>query len=191
VLDSLRVGYPDKAAIKAVGPLTTNTTFATYLLPAEDDFSLAQGGTQAIDILIDLMSTPSLSADIWVLMIGVNGLTETDPYYTPVLIDSMHARNPKAYLYVLNALPLPDSVGSDALEALGSFNGMLAAEIAQRKSRGWNIYPVDAFSAIAPDSVFPTSLMTDFVHPNQAGYDKIGAELVRVMRATMPVIPGR
>jgi lysophospholipase L1-like esterase len=117
-------------------------------------------------------------------MIGVNG----DSYgywerrYTPELIDTIHARNTNSYMYVLNGLPYPNNTDPLIVNQLYSFNEMLDSIVAFKLASGWNIRLVDAFSALAPDSVFNPVLFYDNLHPNEAGYEILAQEILNVMK---------
>jgi hypothetical protein len=130
------------------------------------------------------MVCPDLHADRWVVMIGVNGdyYGFWERYYTSALLDAIYRRDRNSSIYVLNGLPLPDTLDVEYHDRLASFNVMLETMVADWQAGGRDIHLVDAFTALAPDSLFPSEYIMDKLHPNRAGYDILGREIIEVMR---------
>ncbi|MBD3390590.1 MAG: hypothetical protein GF418_01095 [Chitinivibrionales bacterium] len=179
VLEGLRDDPGRFRAFNAAGPLVTGS-----MDNADDDSCLAVSGATSWEILDTLALHPETESDIWVLMVGVNGdmYGYWERYYSRKLIDSVLVRNTDAFLYILGGLPLPDTVASYRHTRLYSFNDMLDSLAGARRDEGYNTRYVDAFSAVAPDSTFDSTLFVDMLHPNQDGYDRIAEEILRVMR---------
>jgi hypothetical protein len=71
---------------------------------------------------------------------------------------------------------------------LPTFDRMLDSVVTDRRqkwtSRGeTGVWLVDAYSALAalPDSVQNPAYFADFLHPNQAGYDRLAAQILKTM----------
>ncbi|MFW6221411.1 MAG: GDSL-type esterase/lipase family protein [Fibrobacterota bacterium] len=190
ILDSLRSNQPEYASLAALGPEST-----AYMQQfPQDDSCLAISGKMAVEIYHLLGRNPSLTADIWVLMIGVNGnyYSVREPYFTPILVDMMHNRNPQGHIFVLNGIQIPDTiyemdtiVCADSIDSrrqrLYDFNNTLEEAIALRQDEGKNVYLVDAFSTLSPDSLFHHEYMADYLHPNQSGYQILAEAILRCM----------
>jgi hypothetical protein len=203
IIDTLRARAGMSRRIGCEGPLTTS-----YLLPAGDDSCLAVGGKTCAAIYDSLEVNPSTNADLWVYMNGVNDWYACSTYYNKygtknyaaLTIDSIHGRNPQSEIYVLNGLPFPPDtiVGFNrALESafkqnLPNFNHMLDSVVTLRRqnwfARGqggvWlvNVYDSMATTPVS-DSAYNPVYFVDFLHPNQLGYDVMGRQLLRTMKA--------
>ncbi len=191
ILDTLRSHSPD-TAISAVGPVST--PFMQQMSLDDSCFLFNQKTAYEIDTL--LRKNPSLSADIWVLMIGVNADYYSrrlfEHLYTQQLLDRMYERNNQAHIYVLNGIQLPDSiyengrlVDAEIITArrnrLYDFNHLLEDFVTQRREAGHQIFLVDAFSALSPDSLFNAEYMHDHLHPNQQGYGVLAKKILKCM----------
>jgi hypothetical protein len=204
IIDTLRAKAGLSRRIGCEGPLTTPVSYS--VLPAVDDSCLAVGGNTCAAIYDSMRIYGSNNADIWVYMNGVNDWY-TFPTYDPkyyawgnyavISIDSMHARNPNSEIYVFNGLPFPADTGAGFTSTLDSaftkylpvFNHMLDSVVTARRQT-WQangqggIWLVDAFTPMSlPDSHCNPAYFTDFLHPNQQGYDLMAQQLFKVMRA--------
>jgi lysophospholipase L1-like esterase len=182
VLDSLRKTFGPYERLKAVGPATTDYMSRS----ASDDSCMAIMDTRAKDLCNMMTAFPSLTADIWVLMIGVNdGYNPQEQTFTTALIDVMYMRNPTGRIYVLNGEPLSSYW-------VPSFNQNLTDAIAARVAGGCSVFQVDANAALTDSSGYyndPT-LFYDGVHPNQKGYDRLRDTIFSTMENSIPpVIP--
>ena len=189
VLDSLRKTLGKYERLKAVGPYTTPFMSRSLV----DDSCMAISGTMAREIYFMLMyDWPKLSADIWVLMIGVNGeYTGYELSYTPKLMDLMISRNMGGRLYVLNGTPLtPDMVTHN--NNLPYFNWVIADAIQARDSvatfgsQRSHVFQVDAFAAMTKGGLLDSTLIADNVHPTQEGYNRLRDAIVAAMKKSNP-----
>jgi len=168
--------------VKAVGPMTS----AFMTRSTVDDSCLAVSAIRAKDLYNMITALPSLTADIWVLMIGANdGYNPQEQTFTTALIDVMYMRNPTGRIYVLNGEPLSNYW-------VPSFNQNLTDAIAARVAGGYSVFQVDANAALTDSSGYyndPT-LFYDGVHPNQKGYDRLRDTIFSTMENSIPpVIP--
>jgi len=201
VIDSLRwqAGLPKR--IGCEGPIKTNV-----LLPVADDSTLCENGRTSADIYDSLLSHPNVNADLWVQMIGTNEQYAFPMYnakygfgnFAVAAIDTMHARNPQSEIYVLNGIPLPKdtiapgyNINATFRKNLYVFNRMLDTAVLNRRSlwtlKGQSgVWLVDVFrplSQLPVDSSYNPAYYSDLIHPNQSGYERIGQELLKIMRA--------
>jgi lysophospholipase L1-like esterase len=179
VLDTLRATFSPHQLFNCVGPVSSGN-----IDNSEDDSSLAVSGIASWTLLDSLILHPDLSADIWVLMIGVNGnyYGYWERYYTPQLIDSIYERNHAAYIYVLNGLALPDTMSTYIHARTDYFNESLDILEDQYRAQGRNLRVVNAFEAMTIDSSFNAGLFCDELHPNPAGYKALADAIIKTMR---------
>jgi lysophospholipase L1-like esterase len=185
VLASMRVRRGGSAKVKPIGPLTSG-----YMAVKPDDSCFAVAGYRARELwLLMSNSFPALTADVWVVMLGVNDSYNYNTEFKQLLwiIDAIYARNPLACAYVINGLPYKGSYGMDKI-----FNGWLADSIAVRRSANpnrnlWNInaYTKFAINDTANPKLFAPELPY-LLHPNQAGYDTLSQMLLDTMKIKFP-----
>jgi lysophospholipase L1-like esterase len=195
VIDTLRgrSGYP--LEIGCAGVIVSG-----LLSPSQDDSSMAQSGETAFDIYDSLSTHSSVNADLWIFMNGVNDGYSSFPglYYCENTLDMMHLRNPKSEIYVINGLPLPRDT-ADALYTIDStmrknllvFNRKLDSAVTARRTQ-WRarnencVWLVNAFTALsssAGDTTYNTAYFSDFIHPNQAGYEVLAKLILSTMNS--------
>ena len=181
VLITLRSSVGVNTRVKPTGPLITN-----LITPPSDDSCFAVSGYTAKN-LWGLMtnSFPTLNADTWVVMLGVNsGYSYSELSYLMFILNQIHTNNPKAGIYVINGLPFVPSYGQDQI-----FNGWLADTVAAKKKLNWSISNIDAFTKFAINDTPNPALFTHeppgaelgLIHPNQAGYDTLANLILRTM----------
>jgi lysophospholipase L1-like esterase len=78
------------------------------------------------------------------------------------LLDKIIAACPDALLVVAKIIPYP---GNDS--GIRSFNDKLPALVQERANKGAHIVLVDQYTG------FPTSQLSDGVHPNEQGYTRM------------------
>jgi hypothetical protein len=201
VIDTLRAANASNI-ITCSGPSTTGN-----LVPASDDSCNAVGGKTCANIFDSLYYHPSTNADLWFYFCGVNEGYQFPTFswtvgmanFAAITFDTMHARNPHSEIYVLNSLPFPpDTMGSFDVRAdsmfkanLPVFSRMLDSVVTDRRQkwaarRETGIWLVNAYSALAalPDSIWNPSYFSDYLHPNQVGYNRLAAEIFKTMRAS-------
>lgn len=179
VLDGLRNRTETNERIHPVGPLRTGLMTAT---PA-DDSCLATDGMIAREALALLEhGYTDLSADIWVVMLGVNGLfSSTEMQSVAAVLNRMLNRNNNARVYVILAPPHTEETDWQRT----TFNNYLLSNISNHNENGAAVYAVRADSVLADpddDTVIDSTLFdSDGKHPNQDGYDVLADEIQRVM----------
>jgi lysophospholipase L1-like esterase len=187
VLKSMRAALP--GALQSVGPLLTG-----QLDPPADDSTLAVGGSTAPQLQSVLVyGAPELTADFWVIMLGVNGgYQATEKTNTILIIEEVHRRNPEAGIYVVGGLPYPFPAGAYDRYYWGriyrkEFDSLLIDTVAAKTAQGWDIRFVDVYNAfMSSDTTRNDSLFTDDIHPNQRGYGVMATAILDAMG--MPVV---
>ena len=187
VLKSMRAALP--GSLQSVGPLLTG-----QLDPPADDSTLAVGGSTAPQLYSLLLhGAPELTADFWVIMLGVNGgYQATEKTNTILIIEEVHRRNPDAGIYVVGALPYPNPTGAYDRYYWGriyreDFDYLLVDTIDSKAGQGWDIRFVDAYAAfMSSDTTRNDSLFADEIHPSQRGYEVLARTILDAMG--MPVV---
>jgi lysophospholipase L1-like esterase len=116
------------------------------------------------------------------LHIGTNDLVQNynvpgAPARLSALVDHITATAPNADVFVATIIPLGWSSGDAAVR---SFNNTIPAMVQSKVNSGKHVHLVKMYSAVA------ASDLSDGVHPNAAGYDKMAALWYSSLRA----VPG-
>jgi lysophospholipase L1-like esterase len=184
VLDSLRKTLPVTARLKTVGTVTTLHMSGSTV----DDTSLAIDGITAKNLARQLDSgATSLTADIWVFLIGANDAFNFDERnYTNLIMDTMIARNSNARIYVCNSPPLSASF-TVHMANLPGFNQFIADSVAEKSLRGAHMFRVDAFTTLTTNGQYNQAWYnTDGIHPNQTGYNRLVDTIFALMKNSVP-----
>jgi hypothetical protein len=182
VLSGLRSSFGGNAKVKPIGPLLT-----AFMGQSPDDSCFAVGGYTAKELWILMTNSfPTLNADMWVIMLGVNGgYSSIELNSLMNIINAVHANNSKAGIYVINGLPYAPLSGQDQL-----FNGWLSDSITAKKSLAWKISNIDAYHKFAVNNAPNPALFAQespaLVHPNQAGYDTLANLILSTMGINNP-----
>ena len=187
ILDSLRSHLGPYERVKPVGPVTPPFMSRSIV----DDSCLALVGATGFEVWQSLSSIATqLTADIWVLMTGVNdGYDPEGLQYAIAIMDLMHQRNPNSRIYVLDGIPRP---ASDPVAPywLAWFNQELADTIQVRQAAGTHVSMVEVDSALCPHGIFTDTFLPDSLHPDQVGYDTLVRYIyTRMQKSTPMAIP--
>lgn len=111
-----------------------------------------------------------------------NGET-SGPQFAPkrlgALMDKIIEVQPDALLVVSTIVPLTFQNGSYADE-VNAYNDGVVVEVNARIDAGKHVLFVDQFDG------FPNSELGDMVHPNQAGYERMGAKWYEAIKPYLP-----
>ncbi|MGK4007324.1 SGNH/GDSL hydrolase family protein [Sorangium sp. So ce1036] len=123
---------------------------------------------QTIQQIAGRVPTPALSEmpHIVLLHAGTNDMWQSAngaDARLGALLDKLIAEAPDALIVVSNIIPFPQASGS-----VNAYNATIPGLVEERASAGAHIVFVDQFTD------FPTSELGDGVHPNQAGYARMG-----------------
>jgi hypothetical protein len=187
ILDSLRKTLGPYERLKPVGP--TTSIYYMRNSPADDSCMAVSGITGEI-LFNEMCVLPSLSADIWVLMTGVNdAYNPKGVRMTTQLMDLLYYRNTDSRIYVLNANPVSPTYW-DAAYWLPSFNQAITDSIALRVAAGVHLFQVDGFTALSDSAgqYDPALFCTDGLHPNQTGYDRLRDAIFSTMKNSDPPV---
>jgi lysophospholipase L1-like esterase len=183
VLKSLRDSIGSYERIRAVGPLTTG--FMPWNITDDSCFALSGSLAHEMLLLMD-QAYPTLTADIWVLMLGVNGgFNGAEWTATADLIKRMFSRNPKARVYVLTSQPYVKVSENYRYY----YNRSIRDTVAVLSEQGFSGFMVETGDSILSDgTTFNDTLAFDLVHPNIEGYRRMAAGILRVMWEREPQV---
>ncbi len=191
ILASLRDSIGDLERVRAVGPLTTGHMSG---LPVDDScFAISGSQAREMQLLMDHAYT-NLTADIWVVMFGVNGgFSDNEMKATTAMLNRMITRNPKARLYVLLSPPFSSQTNVQRRY----YNRNIVDTVAALRSAGFAVSIVRSDSVLwnpSDTNTANTSLFADSppLHPNQEGYNLLRDEILNVMWNSIPrVLPAK
>jgi hypothetical protein len=169
ILSTLRAKRQGAAKVKAIGPLPTG-----FLTDKKDDSCLAVSSYRAKDVFLLMRNNfPALSADLWVLMLGVNdSYSRAELQNLMSIVDLIYTNNPLAFTYIINGLPFTQAYGQDTV-----FNKWLADSVRVKKAANRKIWNIDAYKKFAAGGGPVADLFIAGeippIHPNQRGYDTL------------------
>jgi hypothetical protein len=132
------------------------------------------GGRTGLSPLVPAAITAH-TPHIVILMIGTNdAASQIDVANAPrrlgELLDKIFAANASTLVVVAQIIP----TDSDATnQRVAAFNAALPAVVAERAAAQKHVVLVDMYGPFVADADFRTSLMTDSLHPNEAGFAKM------------------
>ena len=182
VLSALRGEISFNERIRTVGPLTT----ISFLDPV-DDSCFAFNGAYARELLLLMeQAYVTLSADIWVIMLGVNaGFSGTEISSTISVIRNALIRNPVAKVYVLTA-PIHSSA---TVANYRNYNNSIRESVASINTEGSATFIVEADTLLCDGyDVYDSLYCSDLLHPNHDGYQLLKDEIVEMMFNSSPPV---
>jgi lysophospholipase L1-like esterase len=128
------------------------------------------GGRTGVSTLIDAALTTN-PPHIVLLMIGTNDVDtnlslDTAPARLGALMDRITTGAPNALLVVAQIVPTQSSSINTRVQA---YNSAIPGLVQSRVAAGKHIVMVDMYGAFVANPNYSTALMTDRLHPNEAG----------------------
>jgi lysophospholipase L1-like esterase len=90
------------------------------------------------------------------------------------VVDQIHSFDAKIEIYVGTLVPRNDSSAKQAVA--DDLNALLPGLISAKSAAGYKVYLVDHAARFKADPNWQTNLMSDDLHPNDAGYDLMAQE---------------
>jgi lysophospholipase L1-like esterase len=128
---------------------------------------------------------------IILMMIGTNDINgnidvTNAPTRLAALIDQITTAAPAALLVVAQIVPTTTDATNTRIMA---YNAAMPALIAQRATAGKHVQLVNMYGAFTAHADYKTSLMTDDLHPNTAGYALLGMTWYQTVAGLLPAAP--
>ncbi|HTV24369.1 MAG TPA: SGNH/GDSL hydrolase family protein, partial [Polyangiaceae bacterium] len=128
---------------------------------------------------------------IILLMIGTNDVDQNidvanAPARLGALIDRITSAAPDLLLVVATIIPTTVAATNQRVQA---FDAAIPALIEARQAAGKHVVGVDMFAAFSDNPFFPTALMVDTLHPNDAGYALLGQRFYETIEPFLPAAP--
>jgi lysophospholipase L1-like esterase len=147
--------------------------------------------TSGISPLVD-QSIATNQPQIILLMIGTNDVNlnvdvPNAPTRLGALLDRMINDAPNALLVVAKITPWMDD-GANA-SVVQPYNNAITGVVQTRAAAGKHVIAVDMYAPFTANPNFKTALMSDFLHPNDAGYVIMGDVWYAAIRSYLPAAP--
>ena len=126
--------------------------------------------------------------NIVLLMIGTNDINGNNdlgqaPTRLANLIDSITSRAPEALVVVSSILPIERS-GADNDGRV--YNQAIPGLVDERAAAGQHVVFVDSYGPFTADPNYASSLMSDYLHPNDTGYALLGQTFYDALEPYLP-----
>jgi lysophospholipase L1-like esterase len=144
--------------------------------------------TSGISPLVD-QSIATNHPQIILLMIGTNDVNRNiDPTNAPTrlgaLLDRMFNDAPNALVVVAKITPWMDD-GANA-SVVQTYNNAITGVVQTRASSGKHVIAVDMYAPFTANPNYKTALMSDYLHPNDAGYVVMGDVWYAAIKSYLP-----
>jgi lysophospholipase L1-like esterase len=147
--------------------------------------------TSGISPLVD-QSIATNHPQIILLMIGTNDINRSidaanAPTRLGALLDRMINDAPNALLVVAKITPWMDD-GANA-SVVQTYNNAITGVVQTRAANGKHVVAVDMLAAFTANPNYKTALMSDYLHPNDAGYVVMGDVWYAAIKSYLPAAP--
>ena len=153
-----------------------------------DGYTIDTGtGTSGISGSITDQAIANYHPSIVLLMIGTNDVNgNIDVANAPTrlgkLIDEITTDSPSALVVVASIIPIARGNNSKAM----AYNAAIPGLVSTRAAAGKHVIFVDNYAAFAKDPNYQTSEMSNYLHPNTAGYAILGDSFYGAIGAYLP-----
>lgn len=129
--------------------------------------------------------------NIVLLMIGTNDINgNIDISHAPDrlgnLIDDITTRAPQSLVVVATIIPIANDGTNQKVK---TYNSALPALVNARATAGKHVVLLDNYAAFSKDASYATTLMYDYLHPNDAGYAVLGRAFFNAIQQVFPKTP--
>jgi lysophospholipase L1-like esterase len=153
-----------------------------------DGYTIDTGtGTSGISGSITDQAIANYHPSIVLLMIGTNDVNgNIDVANAPTrlgkLIDEITTDSPTALLVVASIIPIASGNNSKAM----AYNAAIPGLVSTRAGAGKHVIFVDNYAAFVRDPNYQTSEMSNYLHPNTAGYAILGDSFYSAIGGYLP-----
>ena len=147
--------------------------------------------TASLSLVLDA-ALPVLDPHIVLLMAGTNDVNGNNdlaraPARLVALLDQIDASEPEALVVVAQLTPTRDAVLNARIE---TFNAAIAEELAVLAAAGRHVAVVDLYTPFVETPDYQNALLSDRLHPNDAGYAVMAGVWYEAIRALLPSAAG-
>jgi len=125
--------------------------------------------------------------DIVLLKIGTNDVNGTGATGAPTglknLIDQITKDVPSALLVVSSIIPIKDDNQNQKVK---TYNATIPTTVSAAAAAGKHVIFVDSYAAFVANTSWKTAIMSDNLHPNDAGYAVLGQTWYDAISASLP-----
>lgn len=153
-----------------------------------DGYTIDSGGANSgISGSITDQAIANYHPSIVLLMIGTNDVNgNVDVTNAPTrlgkLIDEITTDSPTALLVVASIIPIASGNNQNAM----TYNAAIPGLVSTRAAAGKHVIFVDNYAAFVKDPNYQTSEMSNYLHPNDAGYAVLGRSFYGAISAYLP-----
>jgi len=153
-----------------------------------DGYTIDTGsGSSGISGSITDQAMANYHPNIVLLMIGTNDVNgNIDVANAPTrlgkLIDEITIDSPTALVVVASIIPINGTNNKNAM----TYNAAIPGLVSTRATAGKHVIFVDNYAAFAKDPNYTTSEMSNYLHPNTAGYAVLGDSFYGAISAHLP-----
>ena len=120
-------------------------------------------------------------------MIGTNDINgnvdvANAPKRLGKLIDDITTREPNAHVVVATIIPIAHDGTNPKVQ---TYNSALPALVTSRATAGKHVVLLDDYAAFIKHSSYRTTLISDYLHPNDAGYVVLGSAMYPAIRGVL------
>ncbi len=159
------------------GPATVQNQAFPQHHEGHDGYTIDSGtGHSGISGSITEQALANYHPNIVLLMIGTNDINgnidvNTAPERLGNLIDDITTRAPSTLVVVATIIPIANTGTNEKVKA---YNAAIPALVSSRAAQGKHVVLLDNYAAFSKDSSYQTTLMYNYLHPNDAGYAVLG-----------------
>ncbi len=153
-----------------------------------DGYTIDTGsGSTGISGSITDQAMANYHPNIVLLMIGTNDVNgDIDVANAPTrlgaLIDEITTDSPTALVVVASIIPINGTNNKNAM----TYNAAIPELVSARATAGKHVIFVDNYAAFVKDPNYTTSEMSNYLHPNTAGYAVLGDSFYGAIGAHLP-----
>jgi lysophospholipase L1-like esterase len=171
------------------GPDTVqNVTFPKHH-EGHDGYTIASGtGNSGISGAITDQAIANYHPNIVLLMIGTNDINgnvdvANAPSRLGSLIDDITTRAANALVVVATIIPIANAGTNQKVQ---TYNAALVGIVSARATAGKHVTLLDNYAAFAKVPNYATTIMYNYLHPNDAGYVVLGDSFYSAIGALLP-----
>jgi lysophospholipase L1-like esterase len=171
------------------GPSTVANRAFPQHHEGHDGYTIDSGtGHSGISGSITDQAIANYHPNIVLLMIGTNDINgnidiATAPNRLGNLIDDITTRAPNALVVVATIIPIANAGTNQNVK---TYDATIPGLVSARASAGKHVVLVDNYAAFSQDPNYQTSLMYNYLHPNDAGYAVLGRAFYGAIGALLP-----